>query len=74
MSTAQRYQLDLQYKGRSGSIIVAPMLEGSGWGWAALIDQTQAIEHKGRAFKTPELAMADGKANVEAYVDSCCVA
>ena len=70
MQTAQPYQLDFQYRGRRISVITAPILCGSGWGWAALIDERAPMEHRGRSFDAPGEALADAEAHTKAYIDS----
>lgn len=70
MDAAGAYQLDAHYRGRAISIIATHVLEGVGWCWAGLIDWATTLEHRGESFPTPELAIADGKLNIEEYIDT----
>jgi len=68
MPPAFARQIDLNYKGHLLNIRAAPRLEG--WSWAALIDGRYAIEGHSDAIPSPELALAEGLASVEDFIDS----
>ena len=67
-TTANTYQLDVNYKGFDISIMTMP--SPGGWAWEAVINDRQTIEGDDGSLPSPEMALVTGRTTVEDLIDS----